>query len=141
MNSKYLVLLLTLSATSYITAQRLQQPLSRGVVAVNRSGSSIRSVTSSAGQGNLISWRKLAQEPEGTTYNVYRRSPGATDYTKLNATPLKTTNYAPSSLVANAEYAVTAITPDGVEGPKSAPFKYKSQPYPNVWFKIGRAHV
>ena len=136
MNSKYLVLILTLSATSYITAQRLQQPFSRGVVAVNRSGSSIRSVTSSAGQGNLISWRKLAQEPEGTTYNVYRRSPGATDYTKLNATPLKTTNYAPSSLVANAEYAVTAITPDGVEGPKSAPFKYKSQPYPNVWFNF-----
>lgn len=82
MNSKYLVLLLALSATSYITAQRLQQPLSRGVVAVNRSGSSIRSVTSSAGQGNLISWRKLAQEPEGTTYNVYEHNERLTELTK-----------------------------------------------------------
>ena len=38
-------------------AQRLQQKMARGVVAVNRTGG--RSVTSSGGQGNLISWRKL----------------------------------------------------------------------------------
>ena len=126
-------LLMTLAALS-TQAQRLQQPLDRAVVAVNRSGSTIRSVTGTAGQGNLISWRKLAQEPEGTTYNVYRRSKGATEYTKLNATPLTKTNYAPSSLTVNAEYAVTAITPDGVEGPMSRPFTYKTQAYPNVWF-------
>jgi autotransporter-associated beta strand protein len=115
-------------------AQRMQQKLSRGVVAVYRSGG--RSVTSSGGTGYLISWRKLAQEPEGTTYNVYRRSAGTTDYTKLNSTPLKVTNYKPSSLQNNAEYAVTAITPDGVEGEMSAPFLYKTQPYPNVWLNI-----
>ncbi len=119
-----------------IWGQRLQQPLERGVVAVNRSGSSIRSVTSTGGTGNLISWRKLAQEPEGTTYNVYRRAAGAADFTKMNGTPLKNTNYSPSSLTNNTEYAVTAITPDGVEGPMSAPFLYKTRAYPNVWFDI-----
>ena len=127
-----LVLLLAVPVTS--TAQRLQQKTGRSVVAVNRTGG--RSVTSSGGQGSLITWRKLAEEPEGTTYNVYRRAAGATDYTKMNSTPLKVTNYKPSSLTNNTEYAVTAITPDGVEGPMSAPFLYKSQPWPNVWFNF-----
>jgi autotransporter-associated beta strand protein len=117
-------------------AQRLQQPLARGVVAVNRSGGTIRSVTASGGTGNLISWRKLAQEPEGTTYNVYRRAAGATQFTKMNSTPLKTTCYTPSSLSNNTEYAVTAVSPDGTEGGMSAPFLYKTQPYPNVWLNI-----
>ena len=51
--------LLSLLATG-LQAQRLLQPLGRGVVAVNRSGSSIRSVTSAGGTGSLLSWRKLA---------------------------------------------------------------------------------
>lgn len=131
-NAIVLALLLALPASA--TAQRLQQKTGRAVVAVNRTGG--RSVTSSGGQGNLISWRKLAEEPEGTTYNVYRRAAGATDYTKMNAAPLKVTNYKPSSLTNNTEYAVTAIAPDGVEGPMSAPFLYKSQAWPNVWFNF-----
>ncbi len=114
-------------------AQRLQQPLGRGVVAVNRSGSSIRSVTSSAGTGSLISWRKLAQEPEGTTYNVYKRTSVSSAWTKINSKPLAVTCLS-TTLTNNAEYAVTAITPAGVEGEMSAPFKYKTQAYPNVWF-------
>ena len=61
-----------------VSAQRLRQPLDRGVVAVYRSGG--RSVTSSGGTGSLISWRKLAQEPEGTTYNVYKRAQGTTQF-------------------------------------------------------------
>ena len=117
-----------------VSAQRLQQKTGRAVVAVNRTGG--RSVTSTAGQGNLISWRKLAEEPEGTTYNVYRRAAGSTEYTKMNSAPLKNTNYAPSSLTNNTEYAVTAISPDGVEGPMSAPFLYKVQAWPNVWFSF-----
>jgi len=128
------VCLIFLSLTLH--AQRLQQPLDRGVVAVNRSGSTIRSVTASGGTGSLISWRKLAQEPEGTTYNVYRRASGTSTYTKLNSTPLKVTCYRPASLTNNTEYAVTAISPDGVEGEKSAPFLYKTQPWPNVWLNI-----
>lgn len=116
------------------TAQRMQQKTGRGVVAVNRTGG--RSVTSAGGQGNLISWRKLAEEPEGTTYNVYRRAAGSSDYTKMNGTPLKVTNYKPSTLTNNTEYAVTAISPEGVEGAMSAPFLYKTQAWPNVWFNF-----
>ena len=86
----FLLLLLSLLAVG-TQAQRLQQKLGRSVVAVNRSGSSIRSVTSSSGTGSLISWRKLAQEPEGTTYNVYKRAKGATEYTKINTKPLTVT--------------------------------------------------
>ena len=125
--------MLALMLSSSVTfAQRLQQKLGRGVVAVYRSGG--RSVTSAGGtNSSLISWRKLAQEPEGTTYNVYRRSAGATEWTKMNASPLKVTNYAPSSLTSNTEYAVTAIV-NGVEGEKSNPFLYKTQAWPNVWF-------
>ena len=127
------VMLIVLCHSS-LFAQRLQQPLDRGVVAVYRSGG--RSVTSSGGTGYLISWRKLAQEPEGTTYNVYKRAQGATAFTKMNATPLKVTNYKPASLANNTEYAVTAITPEGIEGPMSKPFLYKTQPWPNVWLNI-----
>ena len=138
MKQRNLLLLLAtlLWLPTFLWAQRLQQPLGRSVVAVNRSGSTIRNVTSTAGQGNLISWRKLAQEPEGTTYNVYQRAKGATDYTKMNATPLSVTCYAPSTLTHNTEYAVTAISPDGTEGPMSKPFLYTAQAYPNVWFNF-----
>ncbi|MBO4851332.1 MAG: cellulosome protein [Prevotella sp.] len=129
-----LAILLSVLCHLSVSAQRLQQPLDRGVVAVYRSGG--RSVTSSGGTGYLISWRKLAQEPEGTTYNVYKRSAGASDFTKMNATPLQMTNYKPSSLTTNTEYAVTAISPSGVEGPMSKPFLYKTQPWPNVWLNI-----
>ena len=126
------VILLGLMAIG-MRAQRMQQKMGRGVVAVNRSGSTIRSVTSTAGTGSLISWRKLAEEPEGTTYNVYKRTKGATDYTKVNTKPLKVTCLQ-TTLANNTEYAVAAVSPDGVEGEKSTPFLYKTQSYPNVWF-------
>lgn len=128
----FLLLLLSLLAVG-TQAQRLQQKLGRSVVAVNRSGSSIRSVTSSSGTGSLISWRKLAQEPEGTTYNVYKRAKGATEYTKINTKPLTVTCLS-TTLTNNTEYAVTSISPEGVEGEMSTPFLYKTQAYPNVWF-------
>lgn len=128
----FLLLLLSLLAVG-TQAQRLQQKLGRSVVAVNRSGSSIRSVTSSSGTGSLISWRKLAQEPEGTTYNVYKRTKGATEYTKINSKPLTVTCLS-TTLTNNTEYAVTSISPEGVEGEMSTPFLYKTQAYPNVWF-------
>lgn len=132
----FMMLAMALSS-SFVSAQRLQQKLGRGVVAVNRSGSTIRTNVTSAGGTNtsLISWRKLAQEPEGTTYNVYRRAAGTEAWTKMNSTPLKVTNFTPSALTNNTEYAVTAIV-NGVEGEKSHPFLYKTQSWPNVWFKF-----
>ena len=63
-----------------IKGQRIQQPLGRGVVAV-KNGSSV-----------LVSWRKLAQEAENANYNVYYRTIGGDQYTKLNTTPLTVTN-------------------------------------------------
>ena len=108
-------------------AQRLLQPMGRGVVVTYRK-STERSVTASGGNGYLVSWRKLAQEPEGTTYNVYRRTGSTGEFTKVNSTPLKVTNYKPSSVAAYTEWAVTAITPDGTEGSLSKPFLYTTQP-------------
>lgn len=57
---------MTLAAPA--AAQRLQQELGRGVVAVVRNAE--RSVTAGT-EGNLVSWRRLAQEPEQTIYNLY----------------------------------------------------------------------
>ncbi|MBQ7472486.1 MAG: cellulosome protein [Prevotella sp.] len=111
-------------------AQRLQQKMGRGVVAVKRSGTNR---TGDGGSGSLISWRKLAQEPEGTTYNLYRRSAGSANYTKINSAPLTKTNYTISSLADNTEYAVSAII-NGVEGEISNPFLYKTRAWDNVWF-------
>lgn len=135
MAKRLILTLLTLTlSSSFLYAQRLQQKLGRGVVAVYRSGG--RSVTSAGGtNSSLISWRKLAQEPEGTTYNVYRRAYGSAAWTKMNSTPLTKTNYTPSSLTNNTEYAVAAIV-NGVEGEMSEPFHYKTQKWPNVWFNF-----
>ena len=131
---KRILLLLSVFAIVQVTtlAQRIIQPVGRGVVAVDRTWNAM---TRFGDTGKLISWRKLAQEPEGTTYNVYARAYGSSEYTKLNGTPLKKTNYTPTSLTNNTEYAVTAII-NGVEGEKSAPFLYKKQDWPNVWFKF-----
>ena len=104
-------------------AQRIHQKLARSVVAVNR------------GSNVLVSWRKLAQEPEGTVYNLYRRTAGATDYTKVNASPLSLTNYSTttSAMPYNTEFAVAPVI-NGVEGEKSSPFLFKQQAYSNVFF-------
>ena len=127
-------MLLSLVLTQPLSAQRLRQKIGRGVVAVNRSGSTIASVASAGGQGNLISWRKLAEEPEGTKYYVYRRMAGSEKFTKLIARAQTVTNYKPTTLSDNCEYAISALTPDGVEGPLSQPFKYVKQTIPNAWF-------
>ena len=127
----FLILLLALVPVESV-AQRLQQQLGRGVVVVNRNGTNR---TGDGGNGALVSWRKLAQEPEGTTYNLYRRAAGSDSYTKVNTTPLTKTNYslASSALKTNTEYAVTAIV-NGVEGEMSHPFLYQTRKWDNVWF-------
>jgi len=62
--------LLTLGAQ----AQRIQQKLGRGVVATMR------------GSSGLVSWRKLAQEPEDMSYNLYKNGSLLTTTTKTNYT-------------------------------------------------------
>ena len=73
MRKFYIGLLMAAMLPSCLYAQRIQQKLGRSVVAV-------------AGSDNvLVTWRKLAQEPENCTYNLYMRKQGSSDYTKVNA--------------------------------------------------------
>ena len=111
--------ILLAATASDVFAQRLQQPLGRGVVAV-RNGSNV-----------LVSWRRLAQEPENATYNVYVN--GA----KANTTPLKNTNWQTTSskVPTGASVTVTLIR-DGVEGEPSTPFVAKSFDMRNMFMSI-----
>ena len=65
MRKFYIGLLMAAMLPSCLYAQRIQQKLGRSVVAV-------------AGSDNvLVTWRKLAQEPENCTYNLYMRKQGS----------------------------------------------------------------
>ena len=70
-------------------AQRFTDNLDRGLVAVNMGGST------------FLSWRILADEYFGVTYNVYR------DGVKLNTEPLTVSNYTDSGVGTN--YTVKAV--------------------------------
>ena len=70
---------------------RQMERLDRGLISV-RSGS-----------GNLVSWRWLAADPAGVTFNVYR---GAT---RVNAGPVTTTTYLDAGAPAGAAYTVRAV--------------------------------
>ena len=122
----FAALLLASALPSGIYAQRIQQKLGRSVVAAARN------------QEVLVSWRKLAQEPENSTYNLYMRAQGSQDYTKVNTEPIATTNFATrtATIPYGSELAVTVVSPDGTEGDKSAPFLFKQQAYGNVFLDI-----
>ena len=109
-------------------AQRIQQELGRSVVAV----------TDGAAQNVLVSWRKLAQEPENCTYNLYSRAQGSTSFTKLNSSPIAQTNYQVSrtAIPYGTELAVTMVSPDGTEGEMSRTFLFKQQAYGNAFLDI-----
>lgn len=103
-------------------AQRVQQRLGRGVVAVQNGGNV------------FVSWRRMAQEPENATYNVYA---GAT---KLNSTPLKNTNFSTTTakVPAGTQVSVTMVS-NGVESEKSVPFVVKNQFISNIFVDISFA--
>lgn len=105
-------------------AQRIQQSLSRGVVAVK------------GAKGVLVSWRKLQQDPDSATYNLYARQTG--DYRQLNTTPLKASNFSTTlaKLPYGSEIAVTVIDRHGNESEKSAPFLFKSHAWNNCFVDI-----
>lgn len=100
-------------------AQRQQQTLGRGVVAV-RNGSNV-----------FLSWRRLAQEPEDVTYNVY------VDGKKVNQSPLSRTNYKTVSSVvpSGSDVAVTVVTRETESGP-STPFRMKNYDLRNIFVDI-----
>lgn len=105
-------------------AQRLQQRLERSVVAVCNS-STVN-----------VTWRKLAQDPDTTTYNIYTRANGGS-YTLLNSTPISKTNYQTTTakIPYGSEIAVTTIV-GGKESEKSLPFTLKQQPWKDLFFNF-----
>lgn len=96
--------------------QRLSQPLGRGIVATSRNG-----------QG-LISWRRLAQDPEGACYNVYVNG------VKQNASPLAASNLQ-KNLSDGAQITVSLVR-NGVEEAPSAPFVYHKPAYNNDYMRV-----
>lgn len=119
-----LIALLGISTTDG-WAQRIQQPLGRGVVAVKN------------GANVFISWRKLAQEPEEITYNVYTRKAGSESYTKVNAQPLSNTNLSTttSTVPVGNEVAVATIV-NGVESPISEAYTFSGHALRSVFMDI-----
>ena len=98
MKKTYLLILFAILTASTAMAQRFTDNLDRGLVAVNM------------GSSTFLSWRILAHEYFGVTYNVYR------DGTKVNAVPLTVSNYIDSSV--GTSYTVSAVV-DGVEQAQS----------------------
>jgi autotransporter-associated beta strand protein len=106
-------------------AQRQQQALGRGVVAA-QNGSAV-----------IVTWRRLAQEPESATYNLYVRR-GEGEYTRVNTAPITRTNYRTtlSALPVGSEVAVSLVDDKGVEGALSAPFLIKSYDLRNIFVDL-----
>ncbi|WP_431682390.1 cellulose binding domain-containing protein [Kitasatospora sp. KL5] len=94
----------TTTATAAPAASGRQvEKLDRGVVSVH--GSS----------GNLVSWRWLATDPDGTAFNVYRGT------TRLNSAPLTgSTSLMDAGAAGDAPYTVRPVV-GGVEQAASAP--------------------
>lgn len=113
-----------LCSSAPLMAQRMQQPLSRGIVATNNDNT------------NFISWRKLAQDPENATYNLYYRSSSTGSYTLLNATPLTSSNYTTSTSMKVGGQVAVALVIDGQEQPMSAPYTISSKEFRGIFADI-----
>ncbi len=83
---------------SSVLAQRPTDKLNRGLVAV----------PASTGTGYEVSWRLFGEEYYNTTFNIYRNG------TKLNSSPLTTSNYLDTGGSSSSSYQVAAVV-DGEE--------------------------
>lgn len=119
-----MALLMMAALPSTMQAQRMQQPLGRAVVAVASDNSNV-----------FVSWRKLAQEDEDCTYNLYRRVKGTTTYTRVNSEPIDKTNFQTTltQIPYDSELAVTTVS-GNVESDKSNPFVFRKQAYKDLFF-------
>lgn len=106
-------------STHDVSAQRIQQPLGRGVV-VALNGSSA-----------TVTWRRLAQEPENATYNIYVNG------SKITPSPVTNTNYATntSKVPIGSEVTVSMVA-NGVESAQSTPYKVVSRDLRNMFMSI-----
>ena len=108
-----------------LSAQRLQQPLGRGVVAVKN------------GEKVFVSWRKLAQEAETAQYNLYTRTIGSDSYTRVNDAPLSVTNYSTTtSVIPTGHEIAVAVVVDGVEQPMSDAYAFTGHDMRSVFMEI-----
>jgi len=98
MKKLFLLALMALTATG-MQAQRVTDVLDRGLVAVKASG------------GIFCSWRILAEEYYGVTYNLYRDG-------QLVAEGLSTSNYTDAAGTMASSYTVSAVV-RGTEQPQS----------------------
>ncbi len=101
-----------------MNAQRIQQKLGRGVVVANN------------GSNVTVTWRRLAQEPEDATYNVYVNGVKATN---TPHTYWKTTS---GKVPVGAKVTVSLVTSAGEELAKSVPFVVKSFDMRNIFVDI-----
>lgn len=114
--NRFLLLLMLTCLSLSVQAQRKVENLDRGVVAVRTSSG-----------GVFVSWRFLATDPEETLFNLYAKSPVASNYAKLNATPQKMTNrtFSAGVLEAGSKLYVTTVL-KGVESQPSGTFTLSS---------------
>ena len=101
-----------------MNAQRIQQKLGRGVVAVNNNGS----VT--------VTWRRLAQEPEDASYHIY------IDGVKAASTTHNYWKTTSSKVPAGAKVTVCLVNNKGEEQAMSVPFEMKSYDMRNIFVDI-----
>ncbi len=125
MKKTILLFFVLISALLPVSAQRIQQSLGRGVVAVKN------------GDKVFVSWRRLAQESEKAQYNLYIRTAGATDFTRINDAPIAVTNYSTdvSIIPVGKEIAVSTIV-DGEEQPISDVYAFFGYDMRSVFMEI-----
>lgn len=95
------LLFVSLVISCVAMAQRVTDKLDRGLVALP------------SGSGNFVSWRIMGEEYYDVEYNLYR------DGVKLNAVPLKVSNYTDTKGSSSSKYQVAAVV-RGVEQEKCA---------------------
>lgn len=114
-----LMMLGLLCVPGMTSAQRVQQKLGRGVVVAKN------------GTAATLTWRRLAQEPEDATYNIYVNG------TKLNSAPLKNTNFATTAAkVPTGSVVEVKVVYDGKERSVGVPHKVKNYDLRNMFMSI-----
>lgn len=112
-------MLAMLSTPSIASAQRIQQKLGRGVVVAKN------------GTAATLTWRRLAQEPEDATYNIYVNG------TKLNSAALKNTNFATTAAkVPTGSDVEVKVVYDGKERSVGVPHKVRNYDLRNMFMSI-----
>ena len=127
MKTNLLLVLSLLTLATPSEAQRIQQDLGRGVVAVVRNAE--RSVTSGT-EGKLITWRRLSSEGANTVYKVYQNGSLIGEVQNTNIVPQKINN--------NDVFRVVPVIGGKEDEPLAGEFTYKAsqQPYSNAFMKI-----